>query len=39
VDKAFLGLVSPTTAYRGVNTDAHAFFDTFDSRRQTFIGG
>ena len=39
VDKAFLGLVSPTTAYRSVNTDAHAFFDRFDSRRQTFIGG
>lgn len=39
VDKAFLGLVSPTTAYRSVNTDANASFDRFDSRRQTFIGG
>ena len=38
VDKAFLGMASPTSAYRGVNTDAIAFFDQFDSRRQTFIG-
>lgn len=39
VDKAFLGMASPTSAYRSVNTDAPAGFDKFDSRRQTFIGG
>jgi hypothetical protein len=38
VDKAFLGMASPTTAYRSVNTDTTAFFDQFDSRRTTFIG-
>lgn len=38
VDKALLGLASPTTAYRSVNTDAKAYFDQFDSRRTTFIG-
>lgn len=39
VDKAYMGLSAPTAAYRSVNTDANAFFDRFDSRRQTFIGG
>ena len=39
VDKAYMGLSSPTTAFRSVNADTNAFFDRFDSRRQTFIGG
>lgn len=38
VDKALLGLASPTIAYRGVNTGLNAWFDQFDSRRNTFIG-
>lgn len=38
VDRAVLGLASPTGAYRTLNTATPAFFDQFDSRRQTFIG-
>ena len=38
VDTVFLGLTSPTINYRAVNTDVNAFFDQFDSRRNTFIG-
>jgi hypothetical protein len=38
VKNVFLGLTSPTVNYRAVNTDLNAWFDQFDSRRQTFIG-
>lgn len=38
VDTAFVGLASPSAAYRAVNTGLNAYFDQFDSRRQTFIG-
>lgn len=38
VDTAFVGLASPSSAFRNVNTNAPAYFDQFDSRRQTFIG-
>jgi len=38
VETVFLGMTSPSTLYRTNNTDAAAFFDEFDSRRQTFIG-
>jgi len=38
VDQAYLGLASPSAAYRTVNTGLNGFFDQFDSRRQTFIG-
>ena len=38
VKTAFLGMSSPSTAYRSVNTNINAWFDEFDSRRQTFIG-
>jgi hypothetical protein len=38
VDTVFLGLASPTSAFRTANTGSVAFFDQFDSRRQTFIG-
>ena len=38
VDTAFLGLSSPSLTYRANNTGANAWFDEFDSRRQTFIG-
>ena len=38
VDQAYLGLGSPTSAFRTVNTGNNAYFDQFDSRRQTFIG-
>jgi len=31
-------MTSPSTLYHTNNTDAAAFFDEFDSRRQTFIG-
>ncbi|MCW5577752.1 MAG: hypothetical protein KIS89_03845 [Dokdonella sp.] len=39
VDKAYMGLSTPTAAFRSGNADTNAFFDRFDSRRQTFIGG
>lgn len=38
VDSVFLGLGSPSSAYRTLNTGKVAYFDQFDSRRQTFIG-
>lgn len=38
VKTAFLGLTSPTLNYRAVNVGTNAWFDQFDSRRQTFIG-
>ena len=38
VDRAYLGLSSPTATYRSVNPAKTAYFDQFDSRRQTFIG-
>jgi len=38
VETAYLGMTSPSSNYRTVNTGANAFFDQFDSRRQTFIG-
>ncbi len=34
----FMGLSSPTSNYRSVNTNANAWFDQYDSRRSTFIG-
>ena len=38
VDTAFLGLSSPSMAYRTSNAGVNAWVDQFDSRRQTFIG-
>jgi hypothetical protein len=38
VETVFLGLTSPSSAYRSVNSSVDAWFDQFDSRRQTFIG-
>ncbi|MEP6605877.1 MAG: hypothetical protein ABJA60_07135, partial [Nitrosospira sp.] len=38
VETAFLGMTSPSTNYRTANSGLSAFFDQFDSRRQTFIG-
>ena len=38
VDTTFMGLVSPSTSYRSINADVNAWFDQFDSRRQTFVG-
>ena len=39
VDKAYMGLTAPTAVFRSLNADTNAFFDRFDSRRQTIIGG
>jgi hypothetical protein len=38
VDTTFVGLASPSSAFRAANTGSPAYFDQFDSRRQTFIG-
>ena len=38
VDKALLGLSSPTSAFAGAHAGQAAGFDAFDSRRQTYIG-
>lgn len=38
VNKAQLGLTAPSTTYRTLNADQPAYFDQFDSRRNTFIG-
>lgn len=38
VDQAYLGLASPSPAYRTTNAGANGYFDQFDSRRQTYIG-
>ena len=34
----FMGMSSPTSNYRSVNTNTNVWFDQFDSRRSTFIG-
>lgn len=38
VKQAYLGVASPSVSYRGTNAGVNAWFDQFDSRRQTFIG-
>jgi len=38
VDQAYLGLPSPSPAFRAANAGANGYFDQFDSRRQTYIG-
>ena len=38
VKTVYMGMSSPTSNYRSVNTNVNAWFDQFDSRRQTFIG-
>lgn len=39
VKTAYLGLAAPNGPFRTSNTAQNVFFDAFDSRRQTFIGG
>lgn len=38
VDRAVMGMAAPSVSYRSINTGLSAYFDQFDSRRQTFIG-
>jgi hypothetical protein len=38
VSQVFLGLVSPSTPFKNAHAGQIASFDTFDSRRQTYIG-
>lgn len=39
VDSVYLGLAAPNSLFTANNTGQPAEFDTFDSRRATFIGG